>query len=84
MNQNIYSKVKTLATSTSAFFVWIVENKLAAQLILHKIHFSSYQRHQCFIIDYQFKFLFFNNFVKFLKPFHVVHRVSQPIAPLFG
>lgn len=38
---NTKLQTKRFATSARSFDIWIIENKLGGQLILHKVHFRA-------------------------------------------
>ena len=80
--------METFPTSTPALLIRIIKHKLTTQLILHIVHLSANQSHQCFTVDNDLKFILlnFDNLIKFviICLFDVIHSIGESITTFLG
>ena len=72
--------MEALTTAASALDVGIVENELAAKLLLLKVHLSAEQRELRFAVDEDLDAVLLYDFVELLLLLGVVERVGEPVA----
>lgn len=72
--------MKTFPTATPTLLIRIIEDKLASQLGLDKVHFRADKGHQSFAINDDLIPISCDDLIEFVCIFDVIHCIAEPVA----